>query len=365
VRLTLVISSLGCGGAERVMASLANHWAAAGHAVTLLTWDDGREPPFYKLNEGVAWKPLGIKGASRGLFDAARAFARRRVRLRAALQESTPDVILSFIEDVNVLTVAAGRGVAPVVVSERTNPEAYPTERIWRLLRAWAYGRADRLVTQTERAKAFFPPRVRTKTTVIPNAVAPWRAPASAGNTLARPHLLSVGRLEHYKGYDLLIEAFARLKDKHPLWTLTVLGDGPQRKNLTELCAARGVASRVALAGRVDEPAVYLAQADLYVQPSRLEGFPNALCEAMAAGLPAVATDCSGGPAEIVRPGVDGLLVKSGSVDALAEGLDRLMSNADERRRLAGNAAEISKRFPEEKIFQMWDAVLAAARGIS
>ncbi|HEY6249809.1 MAG TPA: glycosyltransferase, partial [Candidatus Angelobacter sp.] len=147
-----------------------------------------------------------------------------------------------------------------------------------------------------------------------------------------------------------------------------IIGDGPLRSKLEEQSEALKLAGRVHFAGELADPFPALCAADVFVLSSRFEGFPMALAEAMACGLPVVSFDCPEGPREVIRNGTDGLLVPVGDVAALAVALDRLMSDPQERARLATRAPEVVQRFSRERVLSLWQQLfeeLLSAKGIS
>lgn len=361
MRLTLVIYSLQGGGAERVMTTLANTWAAALWPVTLLTFDDCAMPLFYELDRRVDHVALDIAGQSANKLGAAAENLHRVYRLRQAIRASRPDAVLSFMDRTNVLTILATRGLGVrVVVSERSDPSMNHPGAIWSRLRRLAYPFADTLAGQSKGAFKYFSSRVQLHTHIIPNPViAPMANAGSALGPYYRPVVLAMGRMVAAKGFDLLLHAFAVVKDTHPEWRLVILGDGPLLGAMERLSKKLGLADRVLMPGRVNNTQAYLNDADLFVMPSRYEGFPNALCEAMATGVASISTDCPSGPREIIRDGVDGLLVAPEDVGALAAAMDQLMSNELERKRLAMRAAEVTTRFALPRVMRMWEETLS------
>jgi glycosyltransferase involved in cell wall biosynthesis len=174
-----------------------------------------------------------------------------------------------------------------------------------------------------------------------------------------------MGRLAPEKGFDQLIRAFANCAPKHSEWSLVILGEGGERAHLEGLAVSLGVAARVHLLGQVREPVGVLRRADLFVLSSAAEGWPNALAEAMASGLPVISFDCAGS-CEIVRDHLDGVLVRRhGDAGALALAMDRLMSDEGERERLGRHALGITERFGVEGVVKLWEELFEVAAGVT
>jgi glycosyltransferase involved in cell wall biosynthesis len=167
--------------------------------------------------------------------------------------------------------------------------------------------------------------------------------------------LLGAGRLEPQKGFDSLLEAFAGIAQTHTDWDLVILGEGTLRTMIEQQVQVAGLEKRVHLPGLVGNVGEWYERADLYVMSSRFEGFGNTLAEALAYGLPAVSFDCDTGPRDIIRHEMDGLLVPPGDVTGLAAALDRLMRDANLRKRFAERAVEARERFSITRIAGMWE----------
>lgn len=349
-RIVLAISSLGMGGAESVLAWLARGLGERGNSVTVLTLDDGSEPPFFTLPAEVHHRPLGIAGDSSGVVAAVGNNLRRIRVLRRAIMEERPDVVISFMDQTNILALLAVGGKCPVIVSERTHPDIL-AGTVWRWLRRRVYGRAAAVVVQTGSIQREYPWLREGLLTVIPNAVRRPEAKASPDNP---SQVVGLGRLHHLKGFDLLLRAFAVVAEKRPEWSLVIHGEGPARDELEALTVELGLEERVFLPGRTRRPHEAMARGSIFAFPSRWEGFPNALAEAMAVGLPCVAADCPGGPADFMTHGHDGLLVPAEDVKALARALDTLMGDAALRTKLGAEGAAIVERFGEERVLDMW-----------
>jgi GalNAc-alpha-(1->4)-GalNAc-alpha-(1->3)-diNAcBac-PP-undecaprenol alpha-1,4-N-acetyl-D-galactosaminyltransferase len=411
----MVVSSMRGGGAERVIAHMGNYWAQKGWPVTVLTIFHGCEAPSYELDRRVVHHDVAFARKARhpvpdvralralkGTFDGCSPPERCTllrdldviVAVREAIQRTRPEIVISFIDATNVRVLLAVEGLGiPVIVSERSDPWRNVLGEGMRRLRRRLYPKAAFVVSQTEEMAAFFAPHMGARSRVIHNPVvrhapSPLRpssvaassssangascspeepnASAVAGWGSVKPPgaehvLVAMGRLVEEKGFSLLIRAFAAIAAKHPTWSLEIWGIGPQRHALERLALRLVVSGRVRLKGFTRRPAEVLERSDLFALSSLSEGFPNALCEAMVAGLPVVSFDCSSGVRQIIRHGVDGVIVPTIRVAALAEALDRLMSSRDERARLAGRAVEAADRFAIEKAMAQWEALAHAS----
>jgi len=342
------------------MATLANAWVVGVEGTSLVTFT-GAEQDHYPIDPRIHRYVIGEVRMDRPWLLRAYPQVARLRRLRRVLRDSKPDAIVSFIDKMNVLAIVASLGLdIPIYVSERTNPRRHEIGPMAKLLRWIFYRLATGVVVQTEEvaewATGFLP---RHRVHVIPNPVLPVDDTGAPEIPLpAGPCLVALGRLVTLKGFHLLIAAFARLADQCPNWSLVIVGDGPERPRLAELVVQSGLDERVRLVGSVRTPASILTRCELFVLTSTYEGFPNALLEAMAAGLPAVSFDCPVGPSSIIRHGIDGLLVPPGDVDALVCALRELMVDHERRRTMARHARSVTDRFSLSSVLTMWSQVL-------
>jgi len=365
MKLVLVIPSLDGGGAERVMTALANAWVRDGHAVTLVTLAAGSTDK-YELDAAVRRAALGVTGNSVTPLDAV---GRNVVRIRALRREfdlAQPDAIVSFLTRTNVLVlIAAGKRRARVIVSERSAPGPHWVGGMWGALARPLYRRAAAVVAQTRRCADQLETLVGRAVEVIPNPVVP--TPACEGGTVTAPPagrtvprtLLAVGRLVSKKGFDLLIAAFAQVAPRHPAWRLEIVGEGPLRHALERTIRDHGLAGRVALPGFDKNVREKMRRADLFVLPSLIEGFPNALLEAMAEGRACISFDCEMGPRELIAHGENGWLVPTGDSRALATALDMLMEDHALRAELGIRAREVCNLYSTGEILGRWNTLLA------
>lgn len=353
--IALLICDMGSGGAQRVAALLASEWAKSGARVSIITYEAPQTALFFDVSDKVEMKQLDLQGESGGLVCALRANFQRVRAVRAALKALKPDVVLSFLADMTVTSVLATKGLnIPVIACERTDPNVYPSGIIWRYLRDLAYARCASIVCQTERAAMFF--KKNGNAIVIPNPVVnPDTLAETDISVPERAFIASMGRLSREKGHDVLIDAFSRLATDFPDLDLLIIGEGAERQNLESQIERLSLKGRIHLPGTSKHPFSTLKKAQLFVLPSRFEGFPNALCEAMALGLPCVATSAAQG---VIRDKENGVLVLSEDSAAQAEAMRTLLSDPELSQNLGREAQNILKEFSLTSVLKQWDAVL-------
>lgn len=349
MNITIFISSISGGGAERVACNLATHLSQAGHRVTMLTMSETENT--YGLPPQIAVHPL-ITAGERG--QTVTRNIRRYRRLRRYVREADCDRYIVMLPVTTLLLLSLRRLIkVPLIAAERCNPSSYTGLK--RFLLKKLAKRADGWVFQTEDAMKWYDGRIR-KGVVIPNAINPafLRDPYRGEREKT---VVAAGRLADQKNFSLLIEAFADVAERYPAHRLIIYGKGPQEAMLKEKAAALGLGDRVSFPGYVDDMPEQLEKAGLFVLSSDFEGMPNALMEAMALGLPCVSTDCPcGGPAFLVRSGENGLLVSVGDRAAMADAIDALLADPAKAQAMGQTARSVAETLNPTEIYGRWEA---------
>ena len=358
--IAFVLPGLRAGGSEHIVSLLCNHFSRSGWIVSLYAFEEADAPPYYAHDPAVRVCQLGFPAGRRSILQSLLAVRNRIGTLRRALSQTRPDLVVSFLTRTNVVSVLAARPLGiPVIVSERNNPSAQRPGALWSALRRYAYARAEGLVTMTQGAMNQFPKVMRRKQWVIPN---PTYAPIDLD-----PHrppsmqLVAVGRLVPQKGFDLLLDAFARVAHRIPDWSLVIWGEGPERARLEAQRDALGLRDHVSLPGVTSEHGGWLREAGIFVLSSRFEGWGIVVGEAMAAGIPVISFDCCWGPGEMISNGTSGILVSDGDVAALGDAIASLCADPDRREFLSHNARIASRRFQIDAILHQWEEAVTDA----
>ena len=350
------------GGLERMIISIMNKLSAR-HEVSLLTWDNDRATTFYPMAAGISWHQIDIGDpcVKAGLGTI---LARLR-KIRRLVNDIAPDVIVCFqggsFRSMQLYT--AGLRI-PLVAAERTSPSLYDhanSKRV-RFLEHQTFRFARLITIQFERYRDLYPAYLRSRIVTIPNPVpqATCFARPDTPGTGCRWRLLSVGRLGYQKNFSVLVDAFAELAARFSDWDLRIIGEGEGRGPLeARIARLPEIKGRVFLPGTTSEVEAEYAAAHLFCLPSRWEGSPNALAEALAHGLPAVGfAGCDGVP-DLIETGRNGALAAgNGDAAALADALAPLMADPGKRAELGSNAPASVAGYRPEEIFGLWEKVL-------
>ncbi|NND98713.1 MAG: glycosyltransferase family 4 protein [Pirellulaceae bacterium] len=360
MKIACIIHSLDGGGAERVMAGLATRLSQKDHDVILVTLDNGSQNR-HELGQAVRRMPLDLMRESRSLIDRIHNHRRRIAMIRDALTNQNPDVVLSFCDRTNLLTLAALRkSRIPVVVSERSDPHQQNLGWFWETMRRRHYPRANRIVALTDTSAANLQTWSNTPVAVIPSAVDVPPKISDRNTAQSNRRIVAVGRLEREKGFDRLLDSFATISHDHTEWSLRILGEGSKRQQLLDQAEALGIDDRITMPGWTRPIWDELCSATLFALPSRYEGFPSALLEAMAAGVPSIAVDCESGPRAIIDHEHNGLLT-SNDRGGLASGVRRMIEDTQLRERLGHEGRKVIDRFCWQKMIESYERVLREA----
>ncbi|MDJ0571372.1 MAG: glycosyltransferase family 4 protein [Pleurocapsa sp. MO_192.B19] len=365
MKITLIIDSLTGGGAQRAAILLAEGLIARKHQVSLVTLF-GQELDFYQLPETINRIALKVAGESSNLIQAAKNNLHRWRYLRQAIDSLQPDLVISFLDKTNILTLIACWGSKyPILVSEQNDPTQNDIGRPWSWLRRLVYPSASQVISCSQGVDNNWDWLKSDRRTVIYNPLAVV-AESSTNTELPEKYdpeqktVVAMGRLTEQKGFDLLLDAFASIALRHSDWQLLILGEGEQRQKLEAQRDRLGLKDRLIMPGLISNPFPILKRCHLFVLSSRYEGFGNVIIEAMACDLPVISTDCPSGPGEIITNEENGILVPNRDRDSLAKAMTKLMSDPARRMELAATARKSLKRFELDTIVSQWEDLLTA-----
>jgi len=341
------------GGAERLMLMIAEEMRRRGHDVQLASWDGPEAVTFYPVSPGIHWHKLDAGLGVLGKIH-------RVTRLARVLRRERPDLFVGFVmggdKSVYVANMAAG---IPFAAAERNSPEIYGI-RLSKLA-SWFYlqlfGLCRGIAVQFESYRRGYPKRLWDRITVLANPVRPASMQAQPGASAGRYTLLSVGRLHDQKRFGVLVDAFHSIAHRFPDWDLRIVGEGAGRAVLEGRVRERGLEGRVFLPGAMADVERAYAEAHLFALASRWEGFPNALAEALAHGLPAVGFAGCPGVNELIVHRSSGLLADGvDDANSLGAALAALMEDAEVRKWMGQEARSSMAAFADDAVYDRWEA---------
>lgn len=377
-KVFFIISSLGGGGAERVMLNiLCNIDREVFKPVLIL---------FEKRGEYLDALPPDIEikvvGTRKGIFRLRGLVSFGVIKkLSKLIKEENPDVLVSFMWYTNLIALTArslSKSKCRIAVSERygllISHEGWLIELLRRQVIRFFYPKANLIIVNAKEMGI----QLRKMFNISENKIAVIYNPVDLKkiNQLCIkdahhlwyqeqiPIITAIGRLTLQKGFAYLLRAVHILLSEGIRCRLVILGRGPERENLEKLSAELVISSHVEFLGFQENPYKYLARSTVFVLSSLYEGFPNVLLEAMALGIPSVATRCPTGPDEIITEGVDGILVPPADEKAIADAIKKLLLDEDLRKRLSEAGKRRIQDFAVEKIVKQYeDAIESVCAG--
>ena len=349
MKIVFIIPNMTGGGTERVISLLVNEYRKRGMEAAIMMF--AGDECAYRLADGVELFCVSEQSHGRPLVQ-----VKRLLRMRRYFQRNRDCLIYSFSVMGTIFGAFATLGLGiRMFVSERNDPR----QGLQGPLRDWAYGRAAVIAVQTRECMRYFPEKLQKKMMVIPNPVDPSVPEPFLGER--RRSVVFVGRLHRQKNPELLLRAFAVFQKDYPAYVLEMFGKGELEEELKRIAAELGIKGKVIWHGFCPDVRKQIADAGMYVLSSDFEGISNSMLEAMAMGIPVIATDCPiGGCAEYIQNGRNGLLVPVGDQKAMADAMRRLAGDPGFALAVSKNGSKIREQFPIEAVAEQ---MLEAAEG--
>lgn len=347
MRILFTIGTLGGGGAERNVSLLANEFIKKGHEVGIMTiWGDEQ---VYELNPQIEYIPLKPKGNNKLTI-----FLKQVLMIRPSIKKYNPNIVISFLADVNACVLLMSRFLkCKVIVSERNDPHIDPTLKAFRLLRKFTYPFADGYVFQTEDAKNYFDKIIKDNNSIVITNPVRENLPRHIINH--SKIITSACRLEEQKNLPMLIDAFDGICKLYPEYELHIYGEGSMREELQSYIDKKALTEKVKLMGFSKDVCNKINESEIFVLSSNYEGMSNSMLEALAMGVPSVVTDCPiGGARMMVQSGKNGILVPVGDTSSMMLALQMLIENEDMRQQISNKAMKVRNTNSVESITQKW-----------
>lgn len=346
MKLVMITRTMLAGGAEHMASNLLIHFDKAGVECVLIIYDTAATD--YPIPEGVKVYSVGDNGDHP---------LKRYASIARILKEEKPDVALAMGEDVGTYTLGATLfSSLPLVVFEANDPAVLPKKKLTRFLRRVFYPTAAGFVFQSVGAANYFPKHIRKKGILLPNPLDCEKLPEPYTGVRDKT-VVTAGRLEEQKNHRMLIRAFAKFRETHPDYTLTIWGEGRLRAELEQLASDLLPDGSWSMPGRTNTLDDDMNSAGMFAFPSDFEGVPNVLIEALAIGMPCVATDCPphpGGNAQLITDGVNGLLTPVGDTEAFCEAMCRVADDEELARSLGSHYQMMRDIHDSRVISERW-----------
>lgn len=343
------------GGAGNIIQLLATEYAKTDDVSVLMT-----HPTIEKRYEcpGVKFIELDISKKPRGI----RAVTYQINWVKKRVKNEAPDVIISFLT-INSIVTCLGHmhSKTPIIACERINPLIANWKFPWNILLKIAYDRADFLTVQFEEFVKLCNGRYVNKCRVTPNYIATPDKVKDVSRNGEITRFVSCGRLNDSKQFDVLLDMFAEIHKADPKTELKIYGHGPHKERLEQQIKDLGLEGAAMLAGYTTDTYGVLCDADVYLMSSKNEGFPNALSEAMAVGLPSVSFRCNGGVDVLADYGRRGVVVPLNDKEAFVKAVLDLCADREKYEEISKNAREVCEVYSMPKVKAIWDECIREA----
>lgn len=347
MKILFTTGTLGGGGAERNITLLANELVKKDYEISILAiWGDELA---YSLDERVNYVALNPKINNKIVKCLKQVFD-----IRQNVKKINPDLIISFLADVNAFVLLRTRFLkCKVIVAERNDPNSDPYIKLFRVLRRIMYPYADGYVFQTPDAKKYFKNIIGNKPTEI--IINPVRSDLPIHQENDSKVITTVCRLTPQKNIPMLVNAFEIVKSRYSDYKLHIYGEGVLQDELQKMIQEKDLTSSVVLKGFCKKAYERVNESEMFVLSSDYEGLSNAMLEALAMGMPVVVTDCPiGGARMMIRDKENGLLVPVGETEKFAEAIMELIENAELRNRISIEATKVRENNNMNRILNRW-----------
>ena len=341
------------GGVERVISLLCAQFAINHQDLDIeivsqfkssdkLAYDFTNAKITYLSNKDYDAKPHSLKRMIRILGNV--------FNVRRHFKKNKYDLIVGETFPNNMLLYLAGVDLSNVIAAEHVYYDYYGA--FLKKIRLHIYKKCCKVVVLTSKDKACYDRCFSPEhTCVIPNPVILSETYMSSLDTKTA---MAVGRIQYQKGFDSLVDVFKKVHEKHPDWKVEIYGDGSLKEELNQKISDLGLKDVVLLMGRSNDIYRKLRNAAFFIMPSRFEGFPMALIEAQSQGVPAVSFDCPNGPSDIIKNGINGILVENQNKDALYEGICYMIEHPEDRKAMGKKAFENVNQYGSVVICDIW-----------
>lgn len=346
-KLGIICGTLSRGGSERVAVNIGEYMKCHGIETYILT--AGLAKDEYKIPFGI--ERIVLSNTHNKILSVVNSI----IMLRKTIKKYTLDTIIIMGVPLCIYSIpGCVHTGAKIIVSERNDPKHFAGKKIVRIFSRFFMRFSDGFVFQTNEAKEFYNKIRKGRGTVIPNPLMIEQFPEQYEGCREKI-IVNIGRLNQQKNQKMLIQAFSQLEQKYPDYKLIIYGEGDLRGMLEDEIRRYSQKDRILLPGNHNDIYEKIRKASAFVLCSDFEGMPNALIEAMALGIPCISTDCPcGGPREIIKNGVNGILVPVGDVKALKEKIEFIIDNPDISMNYGKNAVSIRKELCMDNIGKLW-----------